>query len=45
MLTGQSEGGRPITDPALPGMWGQAAQLQDLQQRVCLKRQIKAQFG
>lgn len=45
MLTGQSEGGRPITDPAMPGMCGQAAQLQDLQQRVCLKKQNKGQFG
>lgn len=46
MLTGQSDGGRPITDPGvlggLPGMCGQRAWLQDLQQRVCLKRHNRA---
>lgn len=46
MLTGQSEGGRPITDlGALPGMCGHTAQVRHLQQRVCLKRHNSAQFG
>lgn len=48
MLTGQSDGSRPIPDPGvlgfglavgeLPGMRGHAALLRDLQQRVCLKK-------
>lgn len=45
MLTGQSEGGRPITDlAALPGMCGHRALLWYLQQRVCLKRHSRAQL-
>lgn len=46
MLTGQSEGGRPITDlAALPEMCGHETLLWNLQQRVCLKNHNRAQLG
>ena len=55
MLTGQSDGSRPITDPGvlgfglafggLSGLRGHAARLGDLQQRVYLKKHKRGQFG